>query len=122
MLGHVSFGVRDLALAGAFYDAALAPFGWIRLWDAPQGLGYGPPGGGEKLNLFPHADAQPPGPGFHLAFDAPDRATVDAFHAGALMNGGTHRGAPGFRPRYSPTYDAAFVTDPDGHRLEAVHQ
>lgn len=122
MLGHVSFGVRDLARAGRFYDAALAPLGWVRLWDAPEGLGYGPPGGGEKLNLFPHADARPPGPGFHLAFDAPDPAAVEAFHAAALANGGTDRGAPGLRPHYSPTYYAGFVIDPDGHRLEAVHQ
>ena len=122
MLGHVSFGVRDLERAGAFYDAALAPLGWVRLWDAAEGLGYGPPGGGEKLNLFPHTDARPPGPGFHLAFDAPDPAAVEAFHAAALANGGTDRGAPGLRPHYSPTYYAGFVIDPDGHRLEAVHQ
>lgn len=122
MLGHVSFGVKDLARAGAFYDAIFRPLGWTRLWDDPRGLGYGPPHGGEKLNLFPRADAHPPGPGFHLAFDAPDRASVDAFHAAAMNSGGTDRGAPGPRPAYGPTYYAAFVTDPDGHRLEAVHQ
>ena len=122
MLGHISFGVRDLARAGTFYDATMGALGWIRLWDREKGLGYGPPGGGEKLNLFPHADAHPPGPGFHLAFDAPDRAAVDGFHAAALANGGTDRGPPGPRPHYGATYYAAFVTDPDGHRLEAVHQ
>lgn len=122
MLGHVSFGVKDLARAGVFYDAVLRPLGWIRLWDDPRGLGYGRPGEGEKLNLFPHADARPPGPGFHLAFDAPDQASVDAFHAAALAAGGTDRGAPGLRRAYSPTYYAGFVMDPDGHRLEAVHQ
>ena len=122
MLGHVSLGVRDLARAGGFYDAALASLGWVRLWDAPQGLGYGPPGGGEKLNLFPHPDARPPGPGFHLAFDAPDRAAVDAFHAAALGAGGGDNGAPGLRARYGPTYYAAFVVDPEGHHLETVHQ
>ena len=122
MLGHISFGVRDLALAGMFYDAALAPLGWVRLWDSPRGLGYGPPGGGEKLNLFPYPDAGPPGPGFHLAFDAPGRDTVDAFHAAALAAGGTDRGAPGPRPDYGPAYYAAFVSDLDGYRLEAVHQ
>lgn len=122
MLGHVSFGVRDLARAGVFYDAVLAPLGWTRLWNSPNGLGYGPPDGGEKLNLFPHADAHPPGPGFHLAFDAPDRTAVDAFHVAAVACGGIDRGAPGPRPRYGATYYATFVTDPDGHRLEAVHQ
>lgn len=122
MLGHLSFGVRDLARAGAFYDAVLASLAWVRLWDSPEGLGYGPPGGGEKLNLFPHPQARPPGPGFHLAFDAPDRAAVAAFHAAALAHGGADRGGPGLRPQYGASYFAAFVTDPDGHRLEAVHQ
>jgi catechol 2,3-dioxygenase-like lactoylglutathione lyase family enzyme len=122
VLGHLSFGVKDLSRAGAFYDAVLASLGWTRLWDDPRGLGYGPPGDGERLNLFPHADAHPPGPGFHLAFDAADRAAVDAFHAAALSHGGVDHGAPGLRPQYGPTYYAAFVIDPDGHRLEAVSQ
>jgi catechol 2,3-dioxygenase-like lactoylglutathione lyase family enzyme len=122
VLGHLSFGVRDLHRAGMFYDAALAPLGWVRLWDSPDGLGFGPPGGGEKLNLFPHPEAHAPGPGFHLAFDAPSRAAVDAFHAAAVDHGGTDRGPPGPRPDYGEAYYAAFVTDPDGYRLEAVHQ
>ena len=45
MLGHLSFGVSDLARAGAFYDTVLAPLGWVRLWNGPTALGYGPPGG-----------------------------------------------------------------------------
>lgn len=122
MLGHLSFGVRDLVRAGKFYDAVLAPLGWIRLWDSPDGLGFGPPGGGEKLNLFPHPEAHAPGPGFHLAFDASDRDAVDAFHAAAMDTGGADRGPPGLRPDYGAAYYAAFVTDPDGYRLEAVHQ
>ncbi len=60
------------------------------------------------------------------AFTWPSRrrasAAVDAFHAAALRLGGRDEGAPGARPHYSPTYYAAFVTDPDGHKLEAVHQ
>lgn len=122
MLGHLSFGVLDLDRAGVFYDAVLAPLGWVRLWDSPDGLGFGQPGGGEKLDLFPHPEARAPGPGFHLAFDAPNRNAVDAFHAAAMNAGGTDRGAPGPRPDYGPAYYAAFVTDPDGYRLEAVHQ
>ncbi len=62
------------------------------------------------------------GPGFHLAFDAADPAAVDRFHTAALRHGGTDDGAPGPRPEYSPTYYAAFVLDPDGNKLEAVHQ
>jgi catechol 2,3-dioxygenase-like lactoylglutathione lyase family enzyme len=56
----------------------------------------------------------------HLAFQARDRAMVDAFHAAALANGGTDNGAPGERP-YHPGYYGAFVLDPDGNNIEAVY-
>ena len=60
----------------------------------------------------------------HAALDkivpASHRAAVDAFHREALAAGGTDNGAPGLRPHYHPNYYAAFVLDPDGHRIEAV--
>jgi catechol 2,3-dioxygenase-like lactoylglutathione lyase family enzyme len=56
----------------------------------------------------------------HLAFQAADRAAVEAFHKVALQSGGTDNGAPGERP-YHPGYYAAFVLDPDGNNIEAVH-
>ena len=61
-------------------------------------------------------------PAFTLPSRRPAEFSVDAFHAAALRLGGGDQGAPGTRPHYSPTYYAAFVTDPDGHKLEAVHQ
>jgi catechol 2,3-dioxygenase-like lactoylglutathione lyase family enzyme len=123
MLAHLSLGVRDLGPAMRFYDAALAPLGYVRVWASAHAAGYGEVGGPDRLALFARADrASPPGPGFHLAFRAPSRAAVDAFHEAALVHGGRDAGAPGLRPRYSPSYYAAFVTDPDGHKLEAVHQ
>ncbi len=123
MLGHLSFGVHDLARSAAFYDAVMAPLGYARVWTSEKAVGYGEPGGGDRLALF----ARPgrvvaPGPGFHLAFDAPNRAAVDAFHAVALAAGGLDDGGPGYRPHYGDRYYAAFVCDPDGYKLEAVHQ
>jgi catechol 2,3-dioxygenase-like lactoylglutathione lyase family enzyme len=56
----------------------------------------------------------------HVAFAAPDRATVDAFHEAALAAGGSDNGAPGLRPQYHPSYYGAFVLDPDGINVEAV--
>lgn len=112
--------MADLARAVAFYDAALAPLGAVRVWTVEDGAGYGAPGGGDRLALKRRDGASPPGPGFHLAFDAPSRAAVDAFHAAALRHGGADNGPPGLRPRYGPDYYAAFVVDPDGHRIEAV--
>lgn len=55
----------------------------------------------------------------HIAFQARDRAMVDAFHKAALAAGGTDNGAPGERA-YHPGYYGAFVLDPDGNNIEAV--
>lgn len=56
----------------------------------------------------------------HLAFQAQDRAMVDAFHKAALAAGGKDNGAPGER-KYHPGYYAAFAIDPDGNNIEAVY-
>lgn len=123
MLSHLSFGVSDLHRAADFYDRTLATLGYVRVWTSAEGVGFGSKGCADKLALFAaQAPILAPGPGFHLAFDAPDRAAVDAFHAAAIAAGGVDDGAPGPRPHYSPTYYAAFVIDPDGYKLEAVHQ
>lgn len=56
----------------------------------------------------------------HLAFQAKDRATVDAFHRAGLLHGGRDNGGPGERPYHSGYY-AAFALDPDGNNIEAVY-
>ena len=127
MLHHISFGVSNIERAAAFYDAVLAPLGYIRVWDdlrpgePDQAVGYGIAGGGDKLALKLRPKRhRPPGPGFHLAFAAPDRQSIAQFHAAALAHGGRDNGAPGPRPDYGPHYYAAFVIDPDGYHIEAV--
>ena len=120
MLHHISLGVTDLGRSAGFYDAALAPLGYVRVWTDDTAIGYGPPGGGDKLAIKLRDGAMAPGPGFHLALAAPDRASVDRFHEAGLRHGGQDNGAPGLRPHYGPDYYAAFVVDPDGHRIEAV--
>ena len=127
MLHHISLGVSDIDRSASFYDAALAPLGYVRVWEdlrpgePNQAVGYGIPGGGDSLAIKHRPEGQrPPGPGFHLAFTATGKEAVIAFHAAALRQGGKDNGAPGSRPPYGPHYFAAFVTDPDGHNLEAV--
>ncbi|KAJ6787873.1 hypothetical protein PWT90_10071 [Aphanocladium album] len=51
----------------------------------------------------------------------PDRAAVDAFHAAAIAAGATCNGPPGVRPQYHPDYYSAYITDPVGNNIEAVH-
>lgn len=121
MLHHISLGVADLQRAAVFYDAALGALGYVRVWTDATAIGYGPPGGGDKLAIKQRgADAVAPGPGFHVAFAAPDCESVARFHAVALQHGGRDNGPPGLRPHYGPDYHAAFIIDPDGHAIEAV--
>ncbi|WP_300303080.1 VOC family protein [Ferrovibrio sp.] len=120
MFDHVSIGVRDLAAAGRFYDAALQPLGYTRLYDGPHGLGYGRARPQFWLGQSPSPVPPDPQSGLHLCFRADTRGAVDAFHAIALARGGHDNGAPGLRPQYTPTYYAGFVLDLDGYRIEAV--
>ncbi|MGH7018621.1 MAG: VOC family protein [Brevundimonas sp.] len=123
MISHLSLGVSDLKKATAFYDAALATLGYVRVFSGPVSVGYGPPDGPEGLALkLRPADEIGVDHGFHLAFPARDHAAVDRFHAAALAQGGVDDGPPGLRPDYGEAYYAAFVVDLNGHRLEVVCQ
>ena len=123
MFDHISLGVRSLERSAAFYDAVLAALGYVRLSENVRSVCYGPPGfkGESPFAIIKWgADAKAPGPGFHVAFAAASRDAVDQFHRSALEMGGVDEGLPGIREDYDPGYYAAFVRDPDGHRLEAV--
>lgn len=100
----------------------LAPLGHVCLKTGRRGVTYGPEGfvGEEPFALLAEGPAARPSPGLHLAFAAPDRDAVDRFHAAALAAGGRDDRPPGVREHYDPGYYAAFVFDPDKHRLEAV--
>ena len=120
MLHHLSIAVTDLGRAAAFYDAALTPLGYARVFTGDEAVGYGYPGQGDKLLLNLEDRVNVPGEGFHLAFAASEPDHVDRFHAAALRHGGLCNGPPGPRPDYGNRYYAAFVFDPDGYRIEAV--
>jgi catechol 2,3-dioxygenase-like lactoylglutathione lyase family enzyme len=119
MLDHVSIGVGDIPRAGKFYDAVLKPLGYTRKSDGETSLGYG----AKAIKLWVLGVKRPVKPdaesGLHFCFEAPDRKSVDAFHAAALKQGGKDNGMPGVRADYSPSYYAAFAIDPDGYRIEA---
>ena len=118
LLDHVQLVVPDLAASRRFYDAIFA------VLDIPLG------GSADSHfwydELFVSTPDGPEAAGkltgrHHLAFQARDRATVDAFYRAGLAAGGRDNGAPGERANYHPGYYAAFLLDPDGNNIEAVH-
>ena len=117
LIDHIQLVVKDLPASKRFYSAVFETLGI-------------PIGGSEDSyfwadELFVSTADSEAAQGHltgrhHLAFQAADRAAVDAFHKAALAHGGRDNGAPGERP-YHPGYYAAFVLDPDGNNIEAVY-
>jgi catechol 2,3-dioxygenase-like lactoylglutathione lyase family enzyme len=120
MIDHVSVAVRDLERAARFYEATLAPLGLSRLVTRPATIGFGKNYPEFWINLRSDMASVKPGSGAHICLRAKSTQEVDAFHAAALQAGGGSDGAPGLRPHDRVRYYAAFVTDPDGNRIEAV--
>ena len=122
MFDHITIGIVDFARSVEFYDQALAPLGVTRLVTLPPEVtdGVSVTGYGELHPRFWVAQEDATSGKLHIAFSAPNRAAVDAFHAAALQAGGRDNGAPGLRPHYHASYYGAYVLDPDGHNIEAV--
>jgi catechol 2,3-dioxygenase-like lactoylglutathione lyase family enzyme len=128
MLHHISFAVADLKRSATFYDAALAPLGYVRVFTQESGagrkesaVGYGRPGAEDEFAIRARQEGVvPPGDGFHVAFRSPSQEAATSFYQAALAQGGRDNGGVGFHPEHGANYFAAFVFDPDGYRIEAV--
>ena len=116
MYDHIGLKVKDVAASARFYETALAPLGYVKSSEDASSAGFGPKGA-PALWLLAGSGANR---GTHVAFKAPDRASVDRFHKAGIKAGAKDNGAPGLRADYSPTYYAAFLIDPDGNNVEAV--
>lgn len=116
LFDHLQLVVRDLPASQKFYEAVLEVLG-IPMGGTGDGYFWA-----DEL-FVSTADSQAAQGHLtgrhHFAFQASDKAMVEAFHKVALASGGTDNGAPGPRP-YHPGYYAAFVLDPDGNNVEAV--
>ncbi|RWC44818.1 VOC family protein [Mesorhizobium sp.] len=117
LIDHVQLVVRDLKASRRFYESV------FKVLNVPIG------GSAEDYfwadELFVSSADSRAAQGkltgrHHLAFQAKDRAMVDAFYKAGLEAGGTDNGAPGERQHYHPGYYAAFLLDPDGNNIEAV--
>jgi len=116
LIDHIQLVVRDLQASRRFYGSVLEVLGI--------------PIGGEAQDYFwadelfiSSVDSRAALGALtgrhHFAFQARDRAMVDAFYQAGLAAGGKDNGAPGER-RYHPGYYACFLLDPDGNNIEAV--
>jgi catechol 2,3-dioxygenase-like lactoylglutathione lyase family enzyme len=115
---HVIIDVADLERARSFYARALVPLRYEIVMESDGRYAFGRNGRPD----FWIADRDTgDASGVHLAFAADDHAAVDAFHREAIAAGARDNGPPGIRPDYHSTYYAAFVLDPHGHNIEAVH-
>lgn len=122
ILDHISLGVPSIEDARKFYDPAMVTLGLDCLAANGAFAAYGK-GSVQFLLMVPaNGSAFSQGNGTHVAFRAESTDAVDNFYAAALQVGGVCSGKPGPRPDY-PTSDvyAAFVRDPFGHKLEAIH-
>lgn len=120
---YITLGTNDLARAARFYDAALAPLGYVRRATKDHEVGYGLPDDRRtRIWVTQPYDGKPAtiGNGSMPAFAAASPEAVRAFHQAAVAAGGTDEGAPGLRP-FGPGFFAAYVRDPDGNKLSAVH-
>ncbi len=118
-MDHVGIQVDDLAAARRFYDSVLATLGYRALMDMGPAIGYG--AADHPVFWIGAATDRIPNRQSHLAFAAPSREAVIAFHDAALAFGTASLHPPRLWPEYHPGYFGAFVRDPDGNNVEAVH-
>jgi catechol 2,3-dioxygenase-like lactoylglutathione lyase family enzyme len=120
VIDHLTVGVSDLERSAEFYARALEPLGFGRDGPWRDGVREVTFGTGDDDDFAISLEYPVAGP-MHIAFAADSRDQVDAFYAAALAAGGRDNGPPGLRPEYSDAYYGAFVLDPDGYNVEAVH-
>ena len=117
LIDHIQLVVADLKASRTFYDAVFEALGVPIGGEAEEHFWF------DELFVSSRDSKESLGVltgRHHIAFQAADHAMVDAFYAAGLAAGGIDNGAPGKRP-YHPGYYAAFLLDPDGNNIEAVH-
>ncbi|WP_298210919.1 VOC family protein [Acidovorax sp.] len=123
MFSHVMVGVNDLEASKAFYDALLGTLGIgpgvanrnRYFYRSPQGtFGITTPINGEAATFAN-------GGTIGFAMQSPEQA--DVFHATGLAHGGTTcEDPPGWRENPGGALYLAYLRDPDGNKLCALHR
>ncbi|MDF1609050.1 VOC family protein [Hoeflea sp. YIM 152468] len=124
MIGYITVGADDMAVAETFYSAFLPRLGY-RLDVSPAGLSWSIPAATGQRVVPPDFYVKPPfngeaastGNGSMVAFQVRTQALVRELHAAALAAGGGNEGAPGFRADYSACFYVGYLRDPQGNKV-----
>jgi catechol 2,3-dioxygenase-like lactoylglutathione lyase family enzyme len=117
MIDHFGINCSNIQASAAFYDEVLATLGHRRLMDFGVAIGYGTDKPDFWLSTF---EGMGPNREVHIAFTAPDAATVRSFFQAATSLGAEVLHEPRLWPEYHEAYYGGFVRDPDGNNVEAV--
>jgi catechol 2,3-dioxygenase-like lactoylglutathione lyase family enzyme len=112
---HVGVHHSDFAASERFYRVVLGALGVEPSYAGAEMVGWA------DWWIGPTDDEHGVTRGLHVAFRARDRAQVDAFWQAGIDAGCRDDGAPRARAHHGATYYGAFLLDPDGNSVEAVH-
>jgi catechol 2,3-dioxygenase-like lactoylglutathione lyase family enzyme len=115
MFDHVTIRGTDRTASERFYNIVLTTLGIDESYRTGKFSEW------QDFSLTAADDAYPPTRGLHVAFVAPSREQVDEFWRAGTEAGYADEGGPGPRPEYRSDYYGAFLLDPDGNSVEAVH-
>ena len=124
MFSHVMVGVNDLDRAKRFYDAVLGTLGAGPGFVDRHRVFWRSPDGGVFSASIP-IDGQPAtcANGATVGFRCESTGQADAWHAAGLANGGVSiEDPPGFREGPTGRMYLAYLRDPDGNKLCAMHR
>ena len=123
MFSHVMLGVNDLEASRTFYDALLATLGIAPGVANKNRYFYRSPTGSFAISTPINGEPACHGNGSTIGFKVESPAQGDAFHAAGIANGGvTCEEAPGFREGPMGRLYLAYLRDPDGNKICALHR
>jgi catechol 2,3-dioxygenase-like lactoylglutathione lyase family enzyme len=124
MFSHVMLGANDIAVSKKFYDATLSALGVGASVSDPKGRVFWRTKTG-VFALTKPIDGKPAmnGNGSTVGFASDSTAAVDAWHAAGIANGGvTCEDPPGWREGATGKLYLAYLRDPSGNKLCAMHR
>ena len=124
MFSHVMVGANDIQQSKTFYDAILGALGHEPgVLDDNGRVFYFTKSGIFSITKPINGEPASAGNGSTVGFAAATPAAADAWHAAGLANGGTAcEDPPGIRAGAAGKLYLAYLRDPSGNKLCALHR